>query len=129
VREHDPVRVASREFPCLSGGPLSATEAKRDINSFLDEELPGSGLFGAVDPAAVNAIHGPTAGTGARAAPLELEPRATYVAEIYERAQKHLQDYYRSQGSCPRRSDLSSSCDGNATADRSRGNVFLSRHR
>jgi outer membrane protein insertion porin family len=98
VREHDPVRVASREFPCLSGGPLSASDARRDINSFLEEELPGSGLFGAVDPSAVNAIHGPVAGTGERARPLELEPRATYVAEIYERAQKHLQDYYRSQG-------------------------------
>jgi outer membrane protein insertion porin family len=98
VREHLPIKVTSREFPCLNGGPLSPTEATRDINSFLDEELPGSGLLGAVDPAAVDALHGPTTGTGPRAAPIELEPRATYVEEIYERAQKHLQDYYRSQG-------------------------------
>jgi outer membrane protein assembly factor BamA len=98
VREHLPIRVTSREFPCLNGGPLSPTEATRDIDSFLDEELPGSGLFGPVDPAAVDAIHGPTAGTGARAAPLDLDPRATYVEEVYERALKHLQDYYHSQG-------------------------------
>lgn len=98
VREHGRVRVISREFPCLNGGPLSPAEARRNINSFLDEELPGSGLFGPVDPAGVDALHGPTAGTGARAAPLDLEPRATYVPEIYERALKHLQDYYRSQG-------------------------------
>ncbi len=98
VREHGPVRVVSREFPCLGGGPLSGAEARRDIDSFLDEELPGSGLLGAVDPAAVDTLLGPTAGTGTRVAPLELAPRATYVAETYDRALKHLQDYYRSQG-------------------------------
>jgi outer membrane protein assembly factor BamA len=98
VREHVPIKVVAREFPCLSGGPLSALDATRDINSFLDEELPGSALFGAVDPAGVDAIHGPGATAGRRAAPLELDPRTTYVEEIYERALKHLQDYYRSQG-------------------------------
>jgi outer membrane protein assembly factor BamA len=98
VREGRPVRVVSREFPCLAGGPLSAAEARRDIDSFLEEELPGGGLFGPADPSAVDALHGPTQGTGTRVAPLEPEPRATYVAEIYERALKHLQDYYRSQG-------------------------------
>jgi outer membrane protein assembly factor BamA len=98
VREHHPVKVTSREFPCLAGGPLSVADAARDIDSFLEEELPGGGFFGPVDSAAVDALHGPTAGTGGRAAPVDLDPRATYVAEIYDRALKHLQDYYRSQG-------------------------------
>jgi len=98
VREHEQVRVSSREFPCLSAGPLSAADARRDINSFLDEELPGSGLFTAVDPAAVEALLGPNPSVVARATPVKLEPRMTYVGEIYERALKHLQDYYRSQG-------------------------------
>ena len=98
VREHGQVKVLSRDFPCLSGGPLSVVDATRDIDSFLDEELPGSGLFGPVDSAGVDALHGPTASTGTRVLPLELDPRATYVADTYDRALKHLQDYYRSQG-------------------------------
>jgi outer membrane protein assembly factor BamA len=98
VREHRQTKVVSREFPCLSGGPLSVVDATRDIDSFLDEELPGSGLIGPVDSAGVDALHGPTTSTGTRALPLELDPRATYAAETYDRALKHLQDYYRSQG-------------------------------
>jgi outer membrane protein assembly factor BamA len=98
VIEHDKVVVAAREFPCLSGGPLSPADAARDIDSFLEEELPGGGLFSAVAPAAVDALFGPKGTEGARPTPLDLNPRLTYVAEIYERALKHLQDYYRSQG-------------------------------
>jgi outer membrane protein insertion porin family len=99
VREHGQVRVVSREFPCLSGGPLSVVDATRDIDSFLEEELPGgSGLFGPVDSAGVDALHGPTQSSGTRVLPLELDARATYAAETYDRALKHLQDYYRSQG-------------------------------
>jgi outer membrane protein insertion porin family len=98
VREHDQVKVVAREFPCLSGGPLSTVDATRDIDSFLEEELPGSGLFGSVDSAGVDALHGPTASTGTRVLPLELDPRATYAVDTYDRALKHLQDYYRSQG-------------------------------
>jgi len=98
VREHGQAKVLSRDFPCLSGGPLSVVDATRDIDSFLEEELPGSGFFGPVDPAGVDDLHGPTASTGTRVRPLDLDPRATYVADTYDRALKHLQDYYRSQG-------------------------------
>ncbi|MET0592675.1 MAG: BamA/TamA family outer membrane protein, partial [Polyangiaceae bacterium] len=98
VREHLQAKVVSREFPCVSGGPLSAADAIREIDSFLEEELPGSGLFGPVDSAGVDTLHGPTANTGTRVKPLELDPRATYQPDTYDRALKHLQDYYRSQG-------------------------------
>jgi outer membrane protein assembly factor BamA len=98
VIEHGQAKVTSRDFPCLTGGPLSAADARREIDSFLEEDLPGSGLFGPVDSAGVDALHGPTAQTGTRVLPLELEPRATYQADTYDRALKHLQDYYRSQG-------------------------------
>jgi len=98
VREHTQVKVRSREFPCLNGGPLSVVDATRDIDSFLEEELPGGGLLGSVDSAGVDALHGPTTSTGTRVLPLELDPRGTYAAETYDRALKHLQDYYRSQG-------------------------------
>jgi outer membrane protein assembly factor BamA len=98
VREHAQVKVLSREFPCLTGGPLPVSEATRDIDSFLEEELPGSGLFGPVDSAGIDATLGPTASTGTRVPPLELDPRATFAADTYDRALKHLQDYFRSQG-------------------------------
>jgi outer membrane protein assembly factor BamA len=98
VREHGQVKVVAREFPCLIGGPLSVVDATRDIDSFLEEELPGSGLFGPVDPTQLDAMNGPTHGAGTRVRPLGLDPRATYVADTYDRALKHLQDYYRSQG-------------------------------
>jgi outer membrane protein assembly factor BamA len=98
VREHGQVKVLARDFPCLSGGPLSVVDAMRDIDSFLEEELPGSSLFGPVDSAGVDALHGPTTSTGTRVMPLQLDPSGTYVADTYDRALKHLQDYYRSQG-------------------------------
>jgi outer membrane protein assembly factor BamA len=96
VREHEQVRVQAREFPCLAGGPLSTPEARREIDSFLEEELPGGGLLGPVSSSEVDRSMGTP--TGTRATPLDLAPRRTYVGETYERALKHLQDFYRSQG-------------------------------
>jgi outer membrane protein assembly factor BamA len=64
----------------------------------LSEALPGAGLIGAVDPARVDAALGPRGTTGARVAPLELNPWRTYVGDVYERATRHLQELYRSEG-------------------------------
>lgn len=98
VRENNQVRVAAREFPCLAGGPLSAGEARREIDSFLFEELPGGGILGPVSSARVDTMQASSQFSGTRAEPLELSPSHTYVDDTYERALKHLQDYYRSQG-------------------------------
>jgi outer membrane protein insertion porin family len=98
VREHEQVRVDRREFPCIAGGPLSTPEARREIDSFLEEELPGAGLLGPVSSRTVDRTLGSSEARGARAEPLDLAPRRTYAADTYERALKHLQDYYRSQG-------------------------------
>src|SRR5690606_24083706 len=97
VREGRRVRVVSREFPCLSG-ERGADDVGSEIDSFLGEELPGSELLGSVDPHQVDQALGPTAPTGARPTPVELNPWQTYQPDVYERAIKHVRDLYRSEG-------------------------------
>jgi outer membrane protein insertion porin family len=97
IDEGQVVRVSAREFPCLSG-QRTAIDVGAEIDSFLAEELPGADLLGPVDPQQVDATIGPTATTGARPLPLHPNPYATYVPRVYERAMKHLQDLYRSEG-------------------------------
>jgi outer membrane protein assembly factor BamA len=97
VSEGARLTVIARGYPCLTGS-RSASEVSSEIDSFLSEELPGGELFGPVDPRVVDSTLGPNATTGARVAPLELDPWRTYVPEVYERALKHLQDLYRSEG-------------------------------
>jgi outer membrane protein insertion porin family len=101
VREREQVKVASREFPCLTERPLSRSDLAREIDGILEEQLPGSGLsglFGAVTSSTLDATIGPQGNTGARPSQRDLDPKRTYVADVYEAAQKHLQDFYRSQG-------------------------------
>ena len=110
VSEHARVSVTSRRYPCLKldairslsgGGPRSAAEIGTEIASFLDEELPGTDLLVAPNPAGVSATLGEGAGaiaTGARPVPLDLRPDETYVADTYERAAEHVQELYRNEG-------------------------------
>ncbi len=108
VREGERVRVAARAYPCLGarpGGPgegwagaRRAREIDGEIDSFLEEELPGATLLGPVDPARVDELYGPRGATGARPAPLELRPREVFAPETYERAVAHLEDLYRAEG-------------------------------
>jgi len=110
IDEHARVRVVSRRYPCLkldavrrldAGGPRSAAEVGTEIDSFLEEELPGADLFVDPDPQGVSATLGEGAGqvaTGARPEPLDLHPNATYVADTYDRAVVHVQELYRNEG-------------------------------
>lgn len=97
IREGEPVQVIGREYPCLTG-ERTANDVGAEIDSFLSEALPGTGIVGPVDPAAVDSALGPTGTTGARVPPREGNPWRTYSAEIYERATRHLQELYRSEG-------------------------------
>ncbi|HLK35359.1 MAG TPA: POTRA domain-containing protein [Polyangiaceae bacterium] len=110
VDEGKRVRVTSRAYPCLKvdvikrlrqGGPTSAGDIGTEIDSFLDEELPGADLLVNPDPRGVSATIGAGAGqvaTGARPAPLDLHPSSTYAADTYERAALHVQELYRNEG-------------------------------
>jgi outer membrane protein insertion porin family len=97
IREGDRVKVAARMYPCLTG-ERKAKDVGSEIDSFLEEELPGATLLSPVDPAAVDKTFGAPPVTGARPAPLELSPRSVYAAQVYDRAIKHVQDLYRSEG-------------------------------
>lgn len=108
VKEGSRVHVAARSYPCLreedvrklsEGGPTSARAIGSEIDSYLEEELPGSDLIVPPKPAVVDAtISRPLGAMGARPAPLDLEPRTAYVPETYERAVQHVQELYRSEG-------------------------------
>jgi outer membrane protein insertion porin family len=97
VKESEVVRVVAREYPCLAGA-RSADDVGAEIDSFLSEALPGTSFAGPVDPATIDATFGPRNTTGARVPPVESNPWRTYVADVYERATKHLQELYRSEG-------------------------------
>lgn len=108
IEEGARVQVAARSYPCLreadvkkltEGGPTSARAIGSEIDSYLEEELPGADLIAPPKPGALDqTIAKPLGATGARPAPLDLEPRSAYVPETYERAVQHVQELYRSEG-------------------------------
>jgi outer membrane protein assembly factor BamA len=97
IREQAHVRVLGREYPCLTG-PRTAASIGEEIDSYLSEDLPGAEILGPVDPALVDQSLGPKATTGARPKPAEVNPWTTYEGKVYDRATKHVQDLYRSEG-------------------------------
>ena len=97
IREQERVRVVGREYPCLSG-PRTPASIGEEIDSFLSEDLPGAEILGPVDPTRVDKALGPKAETGARPQPLDVNPWTTYEVNVYERATKHVQELYRSEG-------------------------------
>ncbi|HEY5240803.1 MAG TPA: POTRA domain-containing protein [Polyangiaceae bacterium] len=110
IDEHPRVRVRSRRYPCLKldairhlsgGGPRSSAEIGTEIDSFLDEELPGTELLVGPNPKGLSKTLGTGASdsaTGSRPIPLELDPDVAYVADTYDRATEHVQELYRNEG-------------------------------
>ncbi len=96
IHEGSRVRVVSRDYPCLSG-ERDADAIGSEIDSFL-AELPGGTLLDAVDPRGVDALFGPTSGTGTRVKPHSLNPYSVYTQDVYERASDHVRDLLRSEG-------------------------------
>ena len=108
VTEGHRVMTAARSYPCLreadvkklsEGGPTSAKEIGSEIDSYLQEELPGGEILVPPDPKGLDETISRQLGTtGARPAPLDLEPESVYAPETYERAVQHVQELYRSEG-------------------------------
>jgi outer membrane protein assembly factor BamA len=108
VRENRRVAVAQRSYACLreaevkqlsGGGPSSAAAIGREIDSFLDEDLPGADLIVPPDPKVMRAtFEGSAGGEGARPTQPDLAPRRVYAADSYEKAVLHVQDLYRNEG-------------------------------
>ncbi len=106
VTERARVRVMARAYPCLResdvaklvDGPSSASEIGSEIDSYLEEELPGADLLKPPRPSGVDDTLAGLGPRGAHPAPLELDPNATYAPETYERAVQHVQELYRAEG-------------------------------
>ncbi len=108
VIEGLPVTVASRGYPCLreddvrrlsEGGPRSASSIGSEIDSFLEEELPGNDLLVAPSSKGLDRTIGRSGGdVDNRPEPLAMSPTTVYAPETYERAVQHIQELYRSEG-------------------------------
>jgi outer membrane protein assembly factor BamA len=109
VTEHARVRVTGRSYPCLrletiknleAGGPRSPSDVGNEIDSYLDEELPGTDLLVSPNPQGLDATIGGSgvSSSGIRPVPLDLSPHATYMTDTYGRAVEHLRELYRSEG-------------------------------
>ncbi len=109
--EHDRVRVASRAYPCLKvaeiaklseGGPSSPSKIGGEIDSYLEEDLPGVDLVQDPDPRGLDATisHSPRSRvpTSSPVVPLDLDPDGAFVADTYDRATTHVQELYRNEG-------------------------------
>jgi outer membrane protein assembly factor BamA len=108
IVEHARVRVTGRSYPCLreatiknlsSGGPTSVGAIGSEIDSFLEEDLPGSDLLVNPDPRGVQTGTGPgQVASGSLPVPTDLRPDDTFAADTYERAIEHVQELYRNEG-------------------------------
>jgi outer membrane protein assembly factor BamA len=98
IREGNQVRVTKRVFPCLPPDVFPPEKIGAEIESFLQEELPGPGFFSIGNPRVIDTTFGPNERTGARPQPLVLNPAMTYAPETYERALRHLRDLFHSKG-------------------------------
>ncbi|MGH7280802.1 MAG: POTRA domain-containing protein [Polyangiaceae bacterium] len=110
IVEHPRVLVVARSYPCLKedeikdlgeGGPRSATQIGNEIDSYLEEELPGADIVknpGARGSDVTFLNTNPNMPTGARPDPIDLDPDGTYVADTYDRAILHVQELYRNEG-------------------------------
>jgi outer membrane protein insertion porin family len=109
IVEHRRVLVASREYPCLrldqirslsGGGPTSPTAIGNEIDSYLEEELPGDDLFRNPDPGGAELVLGGRSEvpTGVPPTPIDLAPDGSFNSDTYDRAALHVQELYRNDG-------------------------------
>ena len=110
IIEHPRVIVTGRTYPCLreaevkkltNGGPRKPKEIGDEIDSYLDEELPGSDIFVDPRPSGVDEIIGgdrKPLPQSFRASPVDLDPNTVFAPDTYDDAISHVQELYRSEG-------------------------------
>jgi outer membrane protein assembly factor BamA len=109
IVENPRVKVAARLYPCLKldeikklsgGGPRKPGEIGDEIDSYLEEELPGADLLRDPNPRGLDATITTRDGDvlGTRTVPIDLQPDATFAPDTYDRAALHVQELYRNEG-------------------------------
>jgi outer membrane protein assembly factor BamA len=104
IREGERVRVSRRVFACLPTEwpkdvtSLTADKLGEEIDSYLEEDLPGADLFWSGSPTAIEGALGPTQGSGRRAPSRRLTPATTFAPDTYDRSVKHLRELFHSEG-------------------------------
>jgi outer membrane protein insertion porin family len=108
IREELRVSLRARAYPCLPSAELDATALEiapknakaigSEIDSFLEEELPGSDFLKSPRPSGLDESFGNAPSHGAHTTPILLNPNTTFVPETYEHAAAHLQELYRADG-------------------------------
>jgi outer membrane protein assembly factor BamA len=109
IVEHERVSVVARTYPCLKedeikglteGGPRTPAEVGNEIDSYLEEELPGTDLFRSPHAQGTDDLLSQigTSKRGARPTPIDLDPGGAFSPETYERALAHVQELYRNEG-------------------------------
>jgi outer membrane protein assembly factor BamA len=108
IREEQRAFVRRRSYPCidlktlepqeLESAPKTSKAIGNEVNSFLEEELPGADFVRSPRPSGLDDTFGNAPSRGARATPVELDPNSTFSPDTYERAAAHLQELYRADG-------------------------------
>ncbi|MSP24039.1 MAG: outer membrane protein assembly factor [Myxococcales bacterium] len=99
ISEGEPVRITERLFPCLDGDApvdLRADDVARELNAFLESELPSTPFLSSVDDAVID--DGLASPGGKRAVSTRIEPASTYSPEAYKNALAHLRRVLESKG-------------------------------
>lgn len=109
ILEHERVAVTTRYFPCFHSeaiagpthdtAPISAEAIGNEIDSFLEDELPGADLLRSPNVQSLDmTLRGEQGVRGTRALPVELNPTRVYSPDSYARAADHLRELYRADG-------------------------------
>jgi outer membrane protein insertion porin family len=108
IIEHRRVLVASRSYPCLhldeirglSSAPTTPTAIGNEIDSYLEDELPGDDLFRNPDPEGTRRVLDGDwqVPRDSPAVPVDLDPDGSFSPDTYDRATLHVQELYRNEG-------------------------------
>jgi outer membrane protein insertion porin family len=108
IRESARVRVQERTYPCFKPSdfngletdvaPRTASAVGNEIDSFLEEELPGADFLRTPRPEGLTRAFDNAESHGSRPTPIELNANATFAPETYARSIAHVQELLRADG-------------------------------
>jgi outer membrane protein insertion porin family len=108
IRENARVRVKERTYPCFKPSdfngletevaPRTASAVGNEIDSFLEDELPGADFIRTPRPEGLTRAFENAESHGSRPTPIELNANETFASETYARSIAHVQELLRADG-------------------------------